>query len=95
MGSQFANAWPLVAAIAPLWPEKKWGGTSWFWSYDIVIADKKANSEGLQFVDLVARPIGLSIVYPNQSNRALKILEKKFHKSSERVNAERDFIVYP
>lgn len=63
--------------------------------FDIVIADKKANSEGLQFADLVARPIGLSVIYPNQSNRALKILEKKFQKKNERGNSERDFIVYP
>lgn len=63
--------------------------------FDIVVADKKANSEGLQFADLAARPIGLSIVHPQQSNRALKILEKKFHKTRERGKAERDFIVYP
>jgi hypothetical protein len=38
--------------------------------FDIIFADKKTNSAGLQLADLVARPIGLSILRPNQSNRA-------------------------
>jgi hypothetical protein len=45
--------------------------------FEIVIADKKSNSEGLQFADMVARPIGLSILKPDQPNRASTILEKK------------------
>jgi hypothetical protein len=45
-----------------------------------IFASKKANSSGLQFADLVARPIGLSKLKPTQENRAYDILKKKvFH----------------
>ena len=47
--------------------------------FNIVFADKKANSGGLQFADLVARPIGLSIIRPGQNNRAFESLESKFY----------------
>lgn len=47
------------------------------YNFDIVICDKKANSEGLQICDLMARPIGLSVLRPGQSNRAYDILERK------------------
>ncbi len=46
--------------------------------FELVVADKKTNSEGLQLADLTARPIGLSILRPNQSNRAYDALEPKF-----------------
>lgn len=42
-----------------------------------VFASKKANSSGLQFADLVARPIGLNHLRPNQPNRAYELLKKK------------------
>ena len=45
-----------------------------------VFASKKANSSGLQFADLVARPIGLANLKPEQPNRAYELLKKKnFH----------------
>lgn len=47
-------------------------------SFDIVFADKRVNSAGLQLADLVAHPIGRHILDPNQENRAFDILEKKF-----------------
>jgi len=34
--------------------------------FELVLADKKTNSEGLQFADLVARPVGLSVVRPGR-----------------------------
>ena len=46
--------------------------------FDIVIADKRTNSEGLQVADLMARPIGLSVLRPGQRNRAMEILDRKF-----------------
>jgi hypothetical protein len=46
--------------------------------FDIVIADKKSNSEGLQLADLTARPIGLSLIKPFQANRAYDVLQSKF-----------------
>ena len=47
---------------------------------EIVIADKKANSEGLQLADMTARPIGLSVLRPDQPNRAMEVLERKFYR---------------
>jgi len=46
--------------------------------YEIVIADKKCNSEGLQLADLIARPVGMSHLRPDQPNRAYEILKEKF-----------------
>ena len=50
---------------------------------DIVIADKRTNSEGLQLADLIARPIGLHVIRPQQPNRAWTILEPKPFKGSQ------------
>ena len=63
--------------------------------FEIVIADKRTNSEGLQFADLVARPIGLSTFRTQQINRAVKILEKKFHKNAEGVVLGHGLHLYP
>ncbi|TAM64764.1 MAG: DUF3800 domain-containing protein [Rhodanobacter sp.] len=46
---------------------------------EVVFADKKTNSPGLQLADLVARPVGMSILRPDQPNRAFAILEDKFY----------------
>jgi hypothetical protein len=48
------------------------------YNFDIVICDKKANSEGLQLADLMARPIGLHILRPDQPNGAYEVLSAKF-----------------
>ena len=47
--------------------------------FEIIMAHKQSNSAGLQLADLVARPIGISILKPKQENRAYKIIEKKFY----------------
>lgn len=47
--------------------------------FDILFADKKAMSSGLQLADLVARPIGLSVLRPEQENRAFDVLKRKFY----------------
>ena len=53
--------------------ENYWGKR---FNFEIVFADKKINSAGLQSVDLTAaRPIGLKIVRPAQTNRAWNIIE--------------------
>ena len=52
--------------------------------FDIILADKRANSSGLQLTDLVARPIGLNFLRPNQENRAFEILKWKFFCSGGR-----------
>ena len=46
--------------------------------FEIVFADKRANSTGLQIADLVARPIGLHVIKPAQPNRAFDVITKKF-----------------
>jgi hypothetical protein len=49
--------------------------------FQIVMADKKVNSIGLQLADMVARPIGLHILRPGQHNRAYDVLEPKLYRS--------------
>lgn len=46
--------------------------------FEIIFADKKTNSSGLQLADLVARPIGLSVIRPKQPNRSFEVLKAKF-----------------
>lgn len=46
--------------------------------FEILFADKKAMSSGLQLADLVARPVGLHVLRPNQENRAFDALKEKF-----------------
>jgi len=60
--------------------EENWGYRSSDFSkieFIPVFRDKKANSTGVQLADLTARPIGLSILRPNQKNRAMNSLEGK------------------
>ena len=47
--------------------------------FEIIMAHKQSNSAGLQLADLVARPIGISILKPKQENRAYEIIKKKFY----------------
>ncbi len=53
----------------------------WTYPFEFVSADKRGNSTGLQLADLVARPIGLYVLRPEQSNRAWDILEPKLRRS--------------
>lgn len=52
--------------------------------FDVKFADKKVNLAGLQLADLVARPIGLSVLRPEQENRAFDVLKRKFFCSGGR-----------
>lgn len=47
--------------------------------FKIRMANKQANSAGLQLADLVARPIGRHVLKPDQPNRAFEVLKKKFY----------------
>ena len=49
--------------------------------FEIILADKRSNSAGLQIADLIARPIGRQILKPEQPNRAYEIIEKKFRRN--------------
>ena len=50
---------------------------------EIIFADKKTNSIGLQIADLTARPIGLHFISPEQSNRAWNAVEPKLLRSPQ------------
>lgn len=47
--------------------------------FEVIFSDKKVMSSGLQLADLVARPIGLHTLRPEQQNRAFEVLTKKFY----------------
>ena len=49
--------------------------------FEIVFADKKTNSAGLQLADLTARPIGRYVLDRGQPNRAWDIIEPKIRRS--------------
>lgn len=47
--------------------------------FQIIFADKKTNSTGLQIADLLARPIGRATLNPQQENRAYEMIKRKFY----------------
>jgi hypothetical protein len=48
--------------------------------FELVMVPKASNSAGLQLADLIARPIGLHHLRPNQANRSFEILQRKLHR---------------
>jgi Protein of unknown function (DUF3800) len=48
--------------------------------FDLVMVPKTANSAGLQIADLIARPVGLHALRPQQKNRAFEIIQTKLHR---------------
>ncbi|MBK8017728.1 MAG: DUF3800 domain-containing protein [Betaproteobacteria bacterium] len=65
------------------------------YALDIVIADKRANSEGLQLADLVARPAGLHVLRPDQPNRAWDVLATKLFAGAHGVVPGNGLKVFP
>ena len=68
--------------------------------FNIIFAEKKTNLTGLQLADLVARPIGLNYLRPNQTNQAFELLKRKFYCDGgrERVGdgfADVGLMIYP
>ena len=59
--------------------------------FEILFSDKKAMSSGLQLADLVARPIGLNFLRPDQENQAFDVLKKKFYCEGGREQVGRDY----
>ena len=49
--------------------------------FEIVMAHKQSNSAGLQLADLIARPIGIKHLRPEQANRPYDVIDTKFYKS--------------
>jgi hypothetical protein len=52
-------------------------------NFQLHFASKLSNSIGLQLADLVARPIGLSVLRPDQDNRAFDIIRSKIWRYGE------------
>jgi hypothetical protein len=69
-------------------------GENWYnqkLPFQIQFADKKTNSAGLQLADLVARPIGLHVMRPQQQNRAFDVLTRKFYCQGGRKDLGRNY----
>ncbi len=49
--------------------------------FELVMVAKSANSTGLQLADLVARPVGIKVLRPDQPNRAYDIVQPKLRRS--------------
>ena len=64
------------------------------WFFELIFADKKTNSCGLQLADLVARPIGLHVIRPEQKNRAFEILERKLYRKNGSENSASSYDGY-
>lgn len=62
---------------------------------NIVVADKKCNSEGLQLADLLARPVGLQVLRPTQANRAWDVLQTKLYAGRHGVVQGNGLKVFP
>lgn len=58
----------------------QWGAIA---SFEIVFADKKTNSTGLQLADLTARPIGRHVMNSAQRNRAWNVIEPKLRRGPQ------------
>lgn len=50
-------------------------------TFVFMTANKKANITGLQVADLVARPVGMHVLKPDQPNRSVSVLIEKMRKS--------------
>lgn len=59
--------------------------------FSIKFASKQINSSGLQLSDLVARPIGMHTLRPDQSNRAFDVLKKKFYCAGGRAQVGKTY----
>jgi len=55
-------------------------------AYELLFATKAHNATGLQLADLIARPIALQVLRPEQNNQSYEIIKKKFaHTSANKV----------
>ena len=63
--------------------------------FEIVFADKRINSAGLQLADLTARPIGRHILEPDQDNRSWLAIKPKLLKDPEGSIQDRGLRIFP
>ncbi|VVM22736.1 hypothetical protein BSPWISOXPB_8898 [uncultured Gammaproteobacteria bacterium] len=47
-------------------------------NFKMVMANKQSNSTGLQLADLIARPIGLNCLRPEQENKSFEVIKEKW-----------------
>ena len=64
------------------------------YNFEMVLAHKQVNSAGLQFADLISRPIGTHALNPEQSNRAFDIIKYKFYCKYGRKHTGHDYHGY-
>ena len=60
-------------------------------AFELLFADKRTNLSGLQLADLVARPIGVHHLRPQQANQAFDILRSKFYCRGGRQAVGREY----
>ena len=63
--------------------------------FDIRFTHKQANMAGLQFADMIARPIGRHVMDASQSNRAMDTIKTKFLTDSKGNFSEFGLKVFP
>ena len=63
--------------------------------FEIVFADKKSNSAGLQLADLTARPIGRHVLNPEQPNRAWDVVQGKLYRHGARPQLGWGLKIFP
>ena len=63
--------------------------------FEIVFADKKTNSAGMQIADLTAGPIGRHFVRPEQANRAWALLQTKLWRGPQTTANAAGLMVFP
>jgi hypothetical protein len=51
--------------------------------FNFVLAQKRVNSCGLQLADLIARPLGIKVLRPDQKNRAYELIERKLYRNEK------------
>ncbi|MDH3195290.1 MAG: DUF3800 domain-containing protein [Hyphomicrobiales bacterium] len=64
-------------------------------NFDLVFADKKTNTTGMQIADMTARPIGISVFRRGQTNRAFSIIRPKLIKDRFDRRGHAGLCVYP
>jgi hypothetical protein len=62
---------------------------------EFMCVSKSTNSSGLQLADMIARPIGIHVLRPHQSNRAWKLIETKMVKSETHQLERYGLKIYP
>jgi hypothetical protein len=63
--------------------------------FSLSFASKQANLIGLQIADLVARPIGLSVLRPEQENRAFDVIAKKIWRYNDVAKRHSGLKIFP